>query len=95
MRFRAHARAVVLTESRVRGAGIPWLINKYKQYILMRERVLKDTQSLRTKLKQSIKDPASFRGEPSDHRPPMKFPIFFMPYTPVVTSRVPGSQIAM
>ena len=38
-------------------AGIPWLINKYKQYVLMRERLLNDTQKLRTKLQNSIPEP--------------------------------------
>ena len=42
-------------------SGIPWLISKYKQYILMRERLLTDTQSLRTKLEKAIPDP-SMRG---------------------------------
>ena len=40
-------------------AGIPWLINKYKQYVLMRERLLNDTQKLRTKLQNSIPTPNS------------------------------------
>jgi len=40
-------------------AGIPWLINQYKQYVLMRERLLNDTQKLRTKLQKSIPEPNS------------------------------------
>lgn len=31
-------------------AGIPWLINKYKAYVVMRERLLSDTQRLRSNL---------------------------------------------
>ncbi len=42
-------------------AGIPWLINTYKQYVLMRERLLNDTQQLRTKLQHSIPE-SSFPG---------------------------------
>ena len=40
-------------------AGIPWLINQYKQYVLMRERLLNDTQKLRTKLQKAIPEPNS------------------------------------
>ena len=32
------------------GAGIPWLISKYKAYVVMRERLLSDTQRLRSNL---------------------------------------------
>lgn len=38
-------------------------MNKYKQYIIMRERLLSDTQSLRSKLQKAIPDP-SLRGAP-------------------------------
>ncbi|KAK9908909.1 hypothetical protein WJX75_004531 [Coccomyxa subellipsoidea] len=49
----------------VESTRIPWLINKYKQYIIMRERLLSDTQSLRTKLEKAIPDP-SMRGKEQD-----------------------------
>ena len=34
-------------------AGIAWLVGKYKQYVLLRERVLGESRSLRTKLEAS------------------------------------------
>lgn len=46
-------------------AGISWLISKYKQYVLMRERLLNDTQKLRTKLEKSIPEPNSSGTCPS------------------------------
>lgn len=38
-------------------AGIPWLESKYKQYVLMRERVLTETQNLRDKLLNAVPEP--------------------------------------
>ena len=37
-------------------AGIPWLENKYKQYVVMRERVLTETQALRERLLNAVPD---------------------------------------
>jgi len=30
--------------------GIPWLVSRFKQYVLLRERLLTDTQGLRARL---------------------------------------------
>ncbi|CAL8461828.1 g1359 [Coccomyxa elongata] len=60
-----HARKPCLAD--VESTRIPWLINKYKQYILMRERLLTDTQSLRTKLEKAIPDPST-RGREQETR---------------------------
>ncbi len=37
-------------------AGIAWLIAKYKQYLILRERVLSDTNVLRSKLDSAAPD---------------------------------------
>ncbi|BDA41451.1 hypothetical protein COCOBI_02-2310 [Coccomyxa sp. Obi] len=60
-----HARKPCLAD--VESTRIPWLINKYKQYIIMRERLLSDTQSLRTKLEKAIPDPST-RGREQESR---------------------------
>ncbi|KAK9812292.1 hypothetical protein WJX73_010370 [Symbiochloris irregularis] len=49
-----HARKPRMTD--VEKTGIPWLESKYKQYIVMRERVLTETQALRDKLLQAVPD---------------------------------------
>jgi hypothetical protein len=40
-------------------AGIPWLITRYKQYILLRDRLFTDTGTLRSRLNVAMP------GEPS------------------------------
>lgn len=35
-------------------AGIPWLVSRFKQYVVMRERLLTDTQGLRSRLGSAV-----------------------------------------
>jgi hypothetical protein len=35
-------------------AGIPWLIDKFKQYVVLRDRLFSDTSVLRGKLQEAI-----------------------------------------
>ena len=46
------------------GAGIPWLISKYKAYVVMRERLLSDTQRLRSNLGGAPPPAAASPGAP-------------------------------
>jgi hypothetical protein len=43
-------------------AGIPWLIDKFKQYVVLRDRLFSDTSVLRGKLQEAIP------GEPACRR---------------------------
>ena len=39
----------------VHASGVPWIVAKYRQYVLLRERVLTDTQALRPRLEDAKK----------------------------------------
>lgn len=48
-------------------AGIPWLVSRFKQYVVMRERLLTDTQGLRSRLGSAVQGAApaaTDRGAP-------------------------------
>ncbi|EFN58238.1 expressed protein [Chlorella variabilis] len=57
----------------VQRTGIPWLIDKFKQYVVLRDRLFSDTSVLRGKLQEAIPDPESVRssngGAPSQGMP--------------------------
>lgn len=46
----------------VQRTGIPWLIEKFKQYVVLRDRLFSDTSLLRNKLQDAIPDPESVRS---------------------------------
>ena len=39
-------------------AGIPWLVSRFKQYVVLRERLLTDTQGLRSRLGTAVQGTA-------------------------------------
>ncbi|KAL4858496.1 hypothetical protein ACK3TF_001466 [Chlorella vulgaris] len=45
----------------VQRTGIPWLIEKFKQYVVLRDRLFSDTSVLRGKLQDAIPDPEAVR----------------------------------
>jgi hypothetical protein len=50
----AHAPAAPPSPAPAAAAGIPWLIDKFKQYVVLRDRLFSDTSVLRGKLQESI-----------------------------------------
>lgn len=46
----------------VQRTGIPWLIERFKQYVVLRDRLFSDTSVLRTKMDQAVPDPESVRN---------------------------------
>ena len=46
--------------------GIPWLESKYKQYVVMRERVLTETQALRDRLLHAVPDLPQMQQQRND-----------------------------
>ena len=54
------------------GAGIPWLVCRFKQYVMLRERLLTDTQGLRSRLGYAQLHPSSpsnIGGASRQHHP--------------------------
>ncbi|KAK9846381.1 hypothetical protein WJX81_002681 [Elliptochloris bilobata] len=56
-----HARKPRLAD--VEGTGIPWLVSRFKQYVVLRERLLTDTQGLRSRLGNAVHGAAPSAGE--------------------------------
>ena len=50
----ASASWQTVTQSPSSAAGIPWLIEKFKQYVVLRDRLFSDTSVLRNKLQDAI-----------------------------------------
>ncbi|PSC71257.1 spore coat isoform A [Micractinium conductrix] len=46
----------------VQRTGIPWLIERFKQYVVLRDRLFSDTSVLRGKMAEALPDPDSIRN---------------------------------
>ena len=78
MHIHGGVESVVADGNAMPRAGVPWLINKYKLYIVLRERLLMDTPHLRGSLSaarpgpETVTDPAYRRRGacPASQLPP-------------------------